>query len=213
VVSSRYKDADNKTRLHDVAFKVDYSLYEIKDYIVQNSQFTQLSRAGAGNLRFSDYKINLSEKVRRHGVEVELGGHLLDSLSFYLTYSWQEFTYKGPEPGAQTELDERAKNRVTAGLRYNLFENTLLMADFRYQSREMTDVYDPVTEDLLGTTQIDPYEVVDLGLQQTLFKKSGPFRDGRMKFFVNNVFNERYSDQSGFPAPDQVYGVAVDLGF
>ena len=207
-------DAILERRLwNDVAFKVDYSLYEIKDYIVQNSQFTDLSGAGAGNLRFTDYKINLSKKVQRHGVEVELGGHLLDSLSFYLTYSWQEFIYKGPEPAGQTELDQRAKNRVTAGLRYNLFENTLLMADFRYQSREVTDVYDSVTEELLGTTQIDAYEDVDLGLQQTLFKEWGLLKDARLKFFVNNVFNERYSDQSGFPAPDQVYGVALDFGF
>jgi outer membrane receptor protein involved in Fe transport len=202
----------NRRLWSDVQLKVDYSFYEIKDYMAQNSQFAQYSGGGAGDLRYSDYKINL-EKVDRHGIEVELGGHLLDSLSFYLTYSWQDFVNKGDEPAGETELDQRAKNRVTTGLRYNLFENTVLMADFRYQSKEVSEIIDAATEEVVGTTQIDPYEVVDLGVQQTLFKEWGPLRETRLKFYVTNVFNERYEDQDGLPATDQVYGAALDCGF
>lgn len=201
----------NRRLWNDVQLKVDYAFYEIKDYIAQNSQFYQYSSPASGSLRYTDYKINL-EKVHRHGIEVELGGHLLDSLSFYLTYAWQDFINKGSEVAGETELDQRAKHRVTAGLRYNIFENTLLMADFRHQSKEVTDVYDSVTDEYLGQVQIDPHEVVDLGVQQTLFKEWGPLKGGRLKFFVNNVFNERYSDTSGFPATDQVYGTALDFG-
>ncbi len=203
----------NRRLWNDVKLKVDYGLYEIKDYIVSNSQFDDYSAASAGPLRYSDYKLNLSEKVERHGIDVELGGHLLDSLSFYLTYSWQDFIYDGPEPAGQTNLDQRAKHRVSAGLRYDLFENTLLMADFKHVSKEITDEYDPDTDQYLRSNQIDPYEVVDLGIQQTLFNEWGVLKDARLKFYVNNVFNERYKTSSGLPATDQVYGVALDFGF
>jgi outer membrane receptor protein involved in Fe transport len=203
----------NRRLWNDVKFKVDYGLYEIEDYIVSNSEFDDYAAAGAGRLRYSDYKLNLTDKVRRHGVDVELGGHLLDGLSFYLTYSWQYAVYKGPEPAGQTDLDQRAKHRVTTGLQYNLFENTLLMADVIHKSREVADVYDPVSEDVIGSTQIDPHEVVNLGVQQTLFKEWGLLKDGRLKFYVNNVFNERYKTSDGLPATDQVYGTALSFGF
>jgi len=54
---------------------------------------------------------------------------------------------------------------------------------------------------------------VDLGLQQTLFKQWGLLKDARLKFFVNNIFNERYKTSSGLPATDQVYGTALSFAF
>jgi len=199
---------------NDVQMKLNYSFYEIRDYIAQNSQFYEYTSPAAGNLRYSDYKINL-DKVHRHGVEVELGGHLLDDLSFYLTYAWQEFKNKGSELAGETTLDQRARHRVTAGLRYNLFENTLLMADYMYQSKEVTDVAEELGPDewVFGHVQIDDHQLVDFGVQQTLFREWGLLKDGRLKFFVNNMFNERYTDTSGFPATDRVYGAALSFGF
>ncbi|BBO89642.1 TonB-dependent receptor [Desulfosarcina ovata] len=61
---------------HDVAIKIDYSFYEIKDYFVS-----------ATNV----------DKVHRNGVDVELNGHIIDPLSFYLTYAWQDFKHKGDD--------------------------------------------------------------------------------------------------------------------
>ena len=68
-----------------------------------------------------------------------MGGHLLDALSFYLTYSWQEFRNQGDEPAGRTALDDQAKNRVSAGVQYDLLENTRLMLDYYYQSEETVE--------------------------------------------------------------------------
>ena len=161
--------------LNDIQLKLDYSFYVIKDYIASNRDYDEYDPRGGNRANvpfgqeYKDYKINL-EKVHRHGLEVELGGHLIDTLSFYLTYSFQDFKNKGDEPAGETELDQRATHRVTAGLRYDLFEDTLLMADYRYQSKEDSEVYDPVTEEFVDTVELDAFDVVDLGLQQTLFK-------------------------------------------
>jgi outer membrane receptor protein involved in Fe transport len=121
----------------DVTLKLDYAFYDIKDYIVSNSSHAIYSGASAGSLRYSDYKINL-EEVHRHGVDLELGGHLTNDLSFYLTYAWQKFYNQGKEPAGEENLDQRAEHRVGAGLRYALFEKTTLMLDYSYQSDEVT---------------------------------------------------------------------------
>ncbi|MDZ7597705.1 MAG: hypothetical protein U5J82_05290 [Desulfobacterales bacterium] len=55
----------------DIAFKINYSFYDIKDYIASNQTFANNSGPGAGAQRFSrDDQINL-EEVWRHGIDVE----------------------------------------------------------------------------------------------------------------------------------------------
>ena len=204
----------------DMQLKLGYSFYEIKDYIASNRDYDKFDPRGGNRANvpfgqeYKDYKINL-EEVHRHGVEVELGGHVLDRLSLYLTYSWQDFVNKGNEPAGEEELDQRAEHRITAGLRYNLLKNTILMLDYRYQSDEVTEVAEEVAPDIYEFTdvQIDPYHVVDIGVEQVLFDDWGPMKRGRLKFFVNNVFDEEYQEASGYPAPDQVYGAALAFGF
>jgi len=197
---------------NDVNLKAGYAFYEIKDFIVSNRDY--YDKTPPSGLEWSDYKINL-EKVHRHGIEVELGGHLLESLSFYLAYAYQEFENQGSEPAGETELDQRAKHHVNAGLRFDLFENTLLMLDYSYQSKEVTEVSEPIGEDewYFTEVQIDPYHIVDFGIEQTLFKDFGMMKDAHLKFYIKNLFDEKYQDASGYPATDRTYGIALSFGF
>lgn len=202
---------------NDVNLKMGYAFYEIKEFIASNRDYDKYGFKDKDippGLEWSDYKINL-EKVHRHGVELELGGHLMDNLSFYLAYAYQEFENQGSEPAGETELDQRAKHRVNAGLRFDLFENTLLMLDYSYQSKEVTEKSEEIASDewYFTEVQIDPYHIVDFGIEQTLFKNLGMMKDAHLKFYIKNLFDEEYQDASGYPATDRTYGIALSFGF
>lgn len=178
----------NRRLWRDIAFKIDYAFYEIEDFIASS--------------------VNV-EKVNRQGVDLELGGHLTDALSFYLTYAWQDFKNKGEEVVGSTNVDQRAEHRIGAGLRYALFENTELLMDYSYQSDEMTEIWED--EILVGEQQIDAYHVVDFGVSQTIFKKAGWFSDGVVKVYTKNLFDEAYYNATGYPAMERTFGVSFSL--
>jgi len=203
----------------DINLKVNYAFYKIKDYITAHNRSYAKYIPSKKNpvppgLEYLDGKINL-EEVHRYGVEVELNGHILDDLSFYLSYAYQELKSKGPELVGKEELDDRAKNRVNAGLRYNLFENTLLMLDYKFQDKQVAYTSEEVAEDewVFYTVPMDSYDVFDFAIEQTLFKKYGFIKDGVLKFYVNNLFDEDYENSRGYPMTDRTYGGAISFRF
>lgn len=196
----------------DITLKMDYAFYDIEDYIATNSAYAQYSGAGAGALRYSDYKINL-EEVHRHGVDIELAGHLTDDLSFYLTYAWQRFFNQGNEPAGETELQQRAEHRVSAGLRYAIRENTTLMLDYYYQSPETTEVSEEIAPDVWDFHEVnnDAYNMFDIGVQHVFFKQAGWFKNGTLSVYIKNVLDEKYYDSSGYPATDRTFGISFSI--
>jgi outer membrane receptor protein involved in Fe transport len=209
-----YDVALNRRLWRDITLKVNYAFYQIYDFIASNSAYARNSGPDAGRLRYSDYKVNLDE-VHRHGVDLELGGHLTDALSFYLTYTWQKFYNQGDEPAGETELDQRAEHHLTAGLAYALFEPTTLLLDYCYQTRE-------ITEESVGLANGDWYfmekrnpahGVFDIGLQQRLFQWERLPAEAYLKLYIKNLFDESYNNASGYPATDRTYGAALSVDF
>ena len=205
--------------IKDINLKVNYAFYEIKDYITAHNRTYAEYIPSKNNpvppgLEYLDAKINL-EKVHRHGVEVELNGHILDNLSFYLGYAYQELESKGSELIGKEELDDRAKHRVNAGLRYNPFENTLLMLDYKYQSKQVSYTSEEVAEDewVFYKVPMDAYDLFDFAVEQTLFNEWGFIKDGVLKLYVTNIFDEEYENSRGYPMTDRTYGVALSFGF
>ena len=202
----------------DINLKANYAFYEIKDYIAHNRTYAKHIPSGSNpvlpGIEYSDAKINL-EKVHRHGVEVELDGHILDNLSFYTSYAYQEFKSKGSEPVGKTELDDRAKHRINAGLRYNPFEHTLLMLDYKYQSKQVSYTSEEVDDDewVFYRVPMDAYDLFDFAIEQTLFKEYGYIKDGVLKFYVNNLLDEEYENTRGYPMTDRTFGAALSFGF
>lgn len=195
-------------------FKANYAFYDIKDFIATNSEYAQITPQNPDadpSLYYSDYKINL-EEVYRHGVDLELGGNLTDSLSIYLSYAWQTFENQGDEAAGETELDERAENRLSAGLRYMPVERTTLMLDYYYQSEETTETYDDVTE-YFSQVKNDPYNLVDVGISRILLTSTKYVKDMAVTVYVKNLFDEEYYDTAGFPATDRTYGASLNLKF
>ncbi len=195
----------------DVNFKVDYSFYDIKDYIISNKKYAEESQ-------YRDYKINL-EEVYRHGVETELDGNVMKDLSFYLTYAWQEYENQGDEPAGKDGLDNLPEHRVSAGLRYNLFEKTTLMLDYQYRSKEVTEnsdeIEDPVTHEVIDYTWFEvenpSLQLINIGAKQTLYKSKGLLKDAVLSVYVKNLFDEEYFNTRGYPATDRTYGASLSL--
>lgn len=202
----------NRRVWHNINLKMGYAFYDIKDFMAYNRTYARYSGGTAGALRFSDYKVNL-EEVHRHATTLEMGGHLTDELSFYLTWAWQRFSNQGDEPAGETELDQRAEHQVGAGLRYALGDKTTLMLDYTFQSDETTEVSQEIATDVWNFHQVDnpAHSVVDLGVQYKCFTQAGWLRDGTLNVYVKNLLNESYYNTSGYPATDRTVGFSFSI--
>lgn len=205
----------------DINLKVDYSYYQIRDYVANNWKYAQYPMWGPGatqtppGLEGSDMYVNLDE-VRYQGVEVELNGHIMDSLYGYFSYSFRDLSSKGSEPAGK-ELGDIAKHRVNAGLRYEPFKNTRFLLDYKFQDRQIAHTYDeepPGSGNYIAyDNPMGSYDVFDFAVEQTLFKKRGFIKDAVLKFYVNNLFDEEYENSRGYPMTDRTYGGQVSFAF
>jgi len=121
--------------------------------------------------------------VVRHGIELQFSGHLTDTLLFMVGYAWQRFENKGGEPAGETELDNRAKNRINAGFTWNFLENTSLILDYEFQDEQVIEQADEVAPDewAFDSIAVDAYHRVDLAVSQVLFEKWGSMSNGTLK--------------------------------
>lgn len=191
--------------MKDINLKVNYSFYKIKDYVAGNPLRSKSD--------FSTWLSNL-EEMRRHGVEFELNGDIFDNLWFYTSYAFMDWKSMGGEPGGKVAVAEHPKHKVKAGLRYNLFKNSLLMLDYQFQSKRVIQRVTGTEEDYdVEYIPISSYQVFDFALEQTLFKKYGFIKDAVLKFYVNNLFDEKYESSRGYPMTDRTYGTALSFTF
>ena len=188
----------------DIRMQLNYSYYQIKDYIAVN-------RAFADTIEFV---INLDEVIRQ-GIELQFAGSLTDSIDFRLGYAWQDFENKGDELAGKTELDDRAENRINAGLSWRLFEGTTLMFDYEYQDDQTIVKTDEVEPGVYEFHEIalDSYHVVDFAVEQTLFDKCLNFKNCVLKIYVKNLFDEGYQNTNGYPAVDRTVGAGIRVSF
>lgn len=202
--------------LGDIDMKLNYSYFSIKDFIASNSQFAKFTPSRTNvvtpGLEYKDYKINLEEMIR-HGIELELSGHLTEKLHFYLGYAFQHFENQGDEHAGETEADDRARHRVNAGLRYSLLKNTMLLLDYQFQDRQVIEVAEQVNTDewMFRSVAIDDFHLVDFGIQQTLFENLGFLKHGALRLFVRNLFDVRFQDTNGFPGTERVFGIGLSF--
>ncbi len=185
--------------------------YEIKDFVVGRNW----RKYGGTPPIYGNSKMNL-EEVHKEGLEVELNGNIFDDLSFYVSYAYHDWESKGPEPQGK-ELGDRARNRVTAGVRYNLFEDTLFILDYKFQDKQISHVNKEEPPNSGNWVCYDyamaEHNVFDFGIEQILFKDQGLIKDAVLKLYVNNLFDEEYEDDEGFPMTDRTYGAALSFRF
>ena len=202
---------------------MDYFYYKIKDYVVwangkyrkmpgYSDYFNYVPKGATGHGGSCQY--NLSKMIHQ-GVEIDLNGHFLNDLYFYLNYTYLNLTDKEDVPWGKDAVDERARHRINAGLRYNLFENTKLMLNYKFQDEQVAQFSEEVEEDewIFYTVPMAAYHVFDFAIEQTIFKEYGCFKDAVAKFYINNLFNEKYENRRGYPMTDCTCGGAISFKF
>ncbi|MDY6906520.1 MAG: TonB-dependent receptor [Thermodesulfobacteriota bacterium] len=204
----------------DIQLNLDISHYEIKDYVVSadsSSDYYQESPWGPNG--WGRRKVAL-EKVHKDGVELNLNGHLMDNLDFYISAAYNEWSYEGPHNGGPEEvaddaLSDRAKYRANAGIGYSPLKHTKILLDYQYQDDQKKTIVDVIDEaaglwDIREFT-MDSYHLFDLAVRQTLFEKWGACRNGVVSVYTNNLFDETYETSRGYPATDRTYGIKFNF--
>lgn len=189
-----------------VQMKIDYYYYAINDYMAHNRSYYQ------DKTNLSDYAINLDQMVVQ-GLNVEFSGNITDNFSFYLGYAYLDMENQGDELAGVDAASDRAKNRVKAGLRYEVIRGTTLMLDYQYQDKQVSEYSEEIAEDewIVKRVPIDAHSLVDFGVRQTLFQKWGPLHNASVRVYVNNLLNETYEDARGYPSTDRTFGVAISF--
>lgn len=202
----------------DLQGKLNFSYYQIDDFIAHNSQFANYTPSGGNPVtpgqEYKDWVINL-DRMDRKGAELQISGHIIEPLSFYLGYAYTRFENKGDEPAGKTVMEGRAEHQVNAGLIYSLFENTKLLIDYTYQDNEISEVGIETAPDVwvFSPAAVSAYNLVDVAVEQTLFTKSKHLEKGTLKLFVNNLFGENYDTVEGYPGLDRTFGAALTLKY
>ncbi|SDU42223.1 TonB-dependent receptor, FCYXU motif-type [Desulfobacula phenolica] len=201
----------------NISINVDVSHYEFEDYGIWANASTDYFKEALWGRRMVEL-----EEVHKDGVDVELNGNILDDLYFYLSYSFNEWKYEGPHNGgpeewADQDLSDRAKHRFNAGVRYDLFEKTLLLLDYKFQDKQVQQVIGIVDDDpsnlYVNEVALDSYHVIDFAVEQLLFENRYNIKKGTLKLYVNNLFDEEYSNSKGFPMTDRTFGAALNFKF
>ena len=144
----------------------------------------------------SNYAYSL-DSVHYYGVEAEFDTQVSDNLGIFGNYSYLKTEHSDPEYSMPVSfwLNLAPKHKFNLGVRWRLFQDTLLTADLRYVGKRENEAgYD-----------IDGYITTDLSLRQALSDRVEIFT------YVNNTFGENYEEIYGFPMPDQVFGIEVKV--
>ena len=173
-------------------FDTRVALYciDIDNYIVGNSSDSYHTA--------SSYAYNLDE-ILFYGVELEFNSVWFDRLTVFGNYTYRETEYDEDDVLADAQLLEIApKHKANLGLRFKLFEKTMVTSDIRYVGKRESegDVY-----------TLEAFTTTDIGIQQELFENAS------LRCYVNNVFGENYQEVYGYPMPDQVFGGSLKIVF
>ncbi len=201
----------------DIFLNVDFSRYEFSDYPIWANAATDYFKKSPWGRRM----ISL-EDVEKDGIDIEINGQLMKNLGFYVSYSFNEWKYKGPHNGgpeewADQDLSDRAKHRLNAGLRYRALKNTLLLLDYKYQSEQTQQLTEMVNDDpsdlYIKQVSMDKFHVFDLAVEQVLFTEWNKLKKGTLKLYVNNLLEEEYSNSRGYLMTDRTFGAALSFKF
>ena len=168
------------------------------------------------------------DRVEFQGVEFDMEGRIWENWSAFFNATWQQTKKKGDVLDASNtlsdELSELPEIKFNVGLKYQRPDGLLAKATLRWvDDREVpflgepgapfagagapdgTPVGSPVT---LKT--LDAFTVVDLSLKYPLWKGRS---EGFMTAGVENLFDENYEEEYGFPQPGQTFFITAEMTF
>ncbi len=170
--------------------------YDIDDYI------TSTMVPGTGSVVY-----NIDE-VTIYGTELSLRKQLPFNIS-----AWGNLTYqKGDKKGDPWDTEDRLEGQIPD------FPETMVNLGLDYQLEErisarLTLRHVDDREHLSGTTleTLDAYTVVGANASVLVFQNA--FSAWRLLASVDNIFDEDYEEEAGYPMPDRTYTVGLSATF
>jgi iron complex outermembrane receptor protein len=65
----------------------------------------------------------------------------------------------------------------------------------------------------VNEVSLNSYHVFDFAVEQQLFHDWHHLKKGTLKLYVNNLFDEAYSNSQGYPMTDRTFGATLGLNF
>ena len=162
------------------------------------------------------------DQVDFQGVELDMEGRIWENWSAFFNATWEQTKKQGDVLDASNalsdELSELPEFKFNVGLKYQRPDGLLAKATLRWvDDREVpfleagssapdgTPVGSPVT---LKT--LDAFTVVDLSLKYPLWKGRS---EGFVTAGVQNLFDENYEEEYGFPQPGQTFFITAEITY
>ena len=170
--------------------KLVFYYIDVENYIVANS--------GDSFHNSSAYGYNLDE-MAFYGTEFEFNTVLFQKLTLFGNYTYRKSDYDRSKILAEAILLNIApEHKANLGIRYSLFDNTLITSDIRFVGERKSEG---------NVMNLDSFTTVDLGLQRAYSDKIV------LRVYASNIFDKDYQEVYGFPMPGITFGVNLKMTF
>jgi len=160
------------------------------------------------------------DKVDFHGIEVDINSQLTDSIICFSSFTFQKTKKYGDVMDASNEFDDRLselpEKKFNAGLRYLFKDNIHAEMNVRWVDKTYVPYGSDVSPDGIpvGKTvvlqELDDYMTVDLSLKVPMQFNN---INGNFTIAIENLFDEQYMEEYGFPASGQTAGVYLEMTY
>lgn len=210
----QYEAGIRYTGVRNLSLGLNYYHYDVDDYLRWIFGYAP-----------SRVVYNIDE-VTFQGIEFDVEGRIWGGWSAFFNFTWQDTKKEGDVLDASNalsdEISELPKYKANFGVKYEREDGLLAKATLRWvDDREVPFLGDPGAPyggasdpdgAPLGTPvtlqELDDFTVVDLMVRY-------PVWNGKTKVMVTgmveNLFDEDYEEEFGFPAPGQSFFIGVEL--
>jgi outer membrane receptor protein involved in Fe transport len=186
-------------RFSDSAFmRLSAYYYKVDDYIMMRFD---PSWRGVYNI----------DRAGLYGASLDGKTDLTDWLSGNLSLTWQHSRKEGDlfdTAGLSDEIDYLPDWKAAAGLEFKLPYRSVFNVTLRYVGERQT-IYAYSSgwpaQQHFKLIELDPYVTADIDLKFPLG------RHAEVSGYVENLFDEAYEEQFGYPMPGMVFGAALKL--
>lgn len=210
----QYETGIRYSGIRNLSLGLNFYYYDVDDYIRWIFGYSP-----------SRVVYNIDEVTFR-GVEFDLEGRIWGGWSGFFNFTWQDTRKEGDVLDGgndlSDELPELPEYKANLGIRYEREDGFLAKATLRWvDDREVPYLGDPgapyagagapdgVPLDSDVTLQkLDDFTVVDLLVRYPVWHRSAKvFVSGG----VENLFDQEYEEDFGFPAPGQTFFISVEM--
>ena len=162
----------------------------VRNFIVANS--------GDSFHNASSYGYNL-DNMAYYGAEFEFNTVLFEKLTLFGNYTFRKSDYDPDKLLADAILLELApKHKANLGIRYSLFNGTMITSDIRFVGNRKTEG---------NVMNLGSFTTVDLGFQHAFSENIV------LRVYGANILDKDYQEVYGFPMPGFTYGANLKMTF